>query len=426
MDITIRPNSRISGRVVAPPSKSDAHRALICSALCGNDASVSAVGNSIDVETTIEALANLGASYTRQGDTLCYSGWDLTQSDGEVNCRESGSTLRFLLPVCSSLGLNRTFTGQGRLPERPISVIIDEMQRHGVTAKGDRLPLTLTGSLEIGEYRIPGNISSQFISGLLMALAKVGGTSRVVIPGKMESSAYVDMTVDTLAHFGARWQRNTSQEGTVYSLEQPFDTSKTPDTYEVEGDWSGAAFLLAAGALGGEIEVAGLEGKSRQGDRAIAHILEQMGAQVRSVGDRSWHIRRPTTTALQPVQVDVSEIPDLFPILAVLAAGAQGTSEFSNVARLRIKESDRVESVCSMLRGLGGNVRVEGDTVYVEGCGFLTGGQVDSWGDHRIAMSGAVASLICREPVTVLGAECCAKSYPGFFEDFAKIGGRAE
>ncbi|MBR5137071.1 MAG: 3-phosphoshikimate 1-carboxyvinyltransferase [Clostridia bacterium] len=425
MNVTIVAKSKINGSLQAPASKSDAHRALICSAICGNGAKVSHVGNSIDVETTIEALGSLGAVFTRDGETLCYTGWDDSKTEGEVNCRESGSTLRFLLPVCSALGLTRTFTGQGRLPERPISIIIDEMKDHGVSATGDKLPLTLSGKMSAGTYTIPGNISSQFISGLLMAMASQPGASKVVIPGKLESVAYVDMTVDTLAYYGLNWQCKKSETETVYELSEDHAATKEPKEYQVEGDWSGAAFPLVAGALGGRVILNGLDPESRQGDKAVADIIAMAGAKVTYLGDRRYEVVAPETQ-LKPFEVDVSGIPDLFPILAVLAAGAVGTSTFHNVARLRIKESDRVETVRQLLASLGGSMVVEGDTVYVEGNGQLKGGIVDSFADHRIAMSGAVASLICQEPVTVLGAECCAKSYPDFFKDFEKIGGQVK
>ena len=425
MDIKLRANNRIDGLLQAPASKSDAHRALICSAICGKGAKVSHVGNSIDVETTIEALGSLGAAFTRNGDTLCYTGWDDSQKDGEVNCRESGSTLRFLLPVCSALGLTRTFVGQGRLPERPISVIIDEMRAHGVMATGDKLPLTLSGVMAAGTYTIPGNISSQFISGLLMALSNQEGPSKVVIPGKLESAAYVDMTVDTLAYYDLKWQCTKSDIETVYELSEDHEATKEPLEYQVEGDWSGAAFPLVAGALGGHVIVDGLDSESRQGDKAVADIIAMAGAKVTYLGNRRYEVIAPEAQ-LKAIDVDVSGIPDLFPILAVLAAGAVGTSTFRNVARLRIKESDRVETVRQLLVSLGGSMTVEGDTVYVHGTGQLKGGIVDSFADHRIAMSGAVASLICQDPVTVLGAECCAKSYPDFFEDFERIGGHRQ
>lgn len=427
MDITLRAGSIIGGKLTAPPSKSDAHRALICAALRGDGAQVSGMGDSIDVLTTIEALNAMGAISQWNQNALYYTGWTDPERETRVNCRESGSTLRFLLPVCGALGRTCTFAGEGRLPLRPVSVILDEMAEHGVSASCPQLPLELSGRLEPGQYTIPGNISSQFISGLLMALPYAGGGSSIHIPGKLESAAYVDMTIDTLRHYGIHWDSHTTEAGTTYSMVPAESNVETPRPYVVEGDWSGAAFLLASGALGGSVQVGGLDRESRQGDKAIAHILEQMGATVAWPQPRQVTVTAPDATtgarALSPVEVDVSAVPDLFPVLAVLAAGAEGTSVFRNVARLRIKESDRVQTVCDMIEALGGSIRVEGDTVYVDGTGYLTGGIVDSCGDHRIAMSAAVASLICNDAVTILGAQCCAKSYPGFFEDFAKIGG---
>ncbi len=427
MDITLRPGSIIEGNLIAPPSKSDAHRALICAALRGDGAQVSGMGDSIDVLTTMEALEAMGVISRRNRDSFCCTGWADPTGEAVINCRESGSTLRFLLPVCAALGRTCTFTGEGRLPLRPISVILDEMANHGVSSSSSQMPLRLSGRLKPGQYTIPGNISSQFISGLLMALPYAGGISSIHIPGKLESAAYVDMTTDTLTHYGIRWDSRTTEAGTTYTMASAQAEANPPRPYVVEGDWSGAAFLLASGALGGHVQVGGLDPESRQGDKAIAHILEQMGATVAWTRSRHVAVTAPDATAgsgaLRPADVDVSPVPDLFPVLAVLAAGAEGTSVLRNVARLRIKESDRVETVCNMIEALGGSIRVEGDTVYVDGTGRLTGGVVDSCGDHRIAMSAAVASLICRDQVTILGAQCCSKSYPGFFEDFAKIGG---
>lgn len=418
-------DSRIQGSIQAPASKSDAHRALICAAICGCGAEVSNMGSSIDVETTLEALDSLGASFMKTGDKVCFTGWDFSGEGQQVNCRESGSTLRFMLPLCAAMGMKRTFVGQGRLPDRPISVIVDQLKAHGVIATGNRLPLTLSGRLEAGTYVIPGNISSQFVSGLLMALSCLPGTSQIVVPGKLESKAYVDMTVDTLTRFGINWQCISREKNTTYCLSDDHQTTAAPEEYLVEGDWSGAAFPLVAGALGGKVMVKGLNPESRQGDKAVTEIIAMAGGNVKYLGDRTVEITAPEKQ-LNPVEVDISGIPDLFPVLAVLAAGAQGRSTFHNVSRLRIKESDRVETVRQLLVSLGGSMTVDGDTVYVDGTGSLKGGTVDSFGDHRIAMAGAVASLICRQSVTILGAECCAKSYPEFFQDFERIGGRIQ
>ncbi len=413
MNRMMEPGGKISGRIAAPPSKSDAHRALICAALYGG--SVTGAGDSDDVRATVSALGALGFAVRTVGNKISFERQPEALCTSEVDCAESGSTLRFLLPVCGALGLTRVFTGAGKLPERPVGPILREMKRFGAVCEGKKLPLRLSGHLRTGNYTIEGNISSQFISGLLMALPLLGGGSTVTVPGRLESAAYVDMTIKTLERFGIRWAADETAEGTVFRLA---DAMPAPCDYTVEGDWSGAAFLLTSGALGGRVTVTGLCRDSLQGDRAIAEILESMGAEV--AWDRD-EITVTKTGPLRPADIDVSGIPDLFPILVVAAAGARGDSRFTGTARLRIKESDRIESMFLTLAAIGGSMSVSGDTVTVRGTGRLKGGRLDSCGDHRIAMSGAVASLICGEAVEIEGAECCAKSYPGFFRDLRAL-----
>lgn len=381
MNLTIQPRI-LRGTVPAIPSKSMAHRYLICAALASNETELLCPESGADIEATADCLNALGASVmrTKTGYRIC----PIRQIPpaAALNCRESGSTLRFLLPVVGALGVDAVFHMEGRLPERPLSPLWAEMERMGCQlSRPDSNTLRCQGRLRAGTYSIDGSVSSQFITGLLLALPLMPGESQLVITGKPESKPYIDMTKAVLELFHG-----------------PDDHS--PGTIPVEGDWSNGAFWLAAAALGNSVTVTGLNPNSVQGDRAVTSLL----------------------SALEEFSsIDASDTPDLVPILAVAAASKKG-AEFSGISRLRLKESDRVQSIVNMITALGGAAEAAENTLTVRGTG-LVGGTVDACGDHRIAMSAAIAATVCTSPVTILGADAVIKSYPSFWDVYKHLGG---
>ena len=395
MDIIITPGT-LRGTLEAPPSKSHAHRLMTAVALAGKKISES-LCTSEDTRATFRCLTEL-------------------HGGGILDCGESGTTLRFLLPVASALGINAEFIGHGRLPERPMSALNNALRENGAVISADNLPIKVSGQLHPGVFRVPGNISSQFISGLLFALPLLDGDSEIVIEGKRESVGYIDMTLDTLRSFSI----NIEETQSGYKIKGPQKYIE-PDSPRVQGDWSNAAFFLCAGALGGETDITGLSPDSRQSDRAIVSILKDFGADVKC-GD----MISVRGNGLRGIKIDISQCPDLFPTLAAAACAALGDTIFTNAARLRIKESDRIEAVEKMINSLGGFAESTEDSLTVRGTGTLPGGEVDSFNDHRIVMAAAIAACICENPVIIHDAQAVNKSYPNFFEDYRKLGGKAD
>ena len=415
MDLRIN-TGPLRGTVKAVPSKSEAHRLLILAALAGAPTQIGLPQSSGDIETTISCLQAMGAGIKRAGGNVVVTPLSKAHPSPMIHCGESGSTLRFLLPVAAAVCGGGRFCGGGRLPERPLGELVAAMKKRGVTFSQDRLPFTITGKLKSGNYELPGNVSSQYITGLLLALPGLPGSSAIRLTGRLESSAYVEMTLASLRRFGVN----------VRASEGRFDMPGgqkciSPETVKVEGDWSNAAFFLAAGALGGPVTVAGLDHASRQGDKAIVPLLARFGAHTEKSGSRV----TVSGGELHGCDVDVSEIPDLLPVLAVVAASADGTTRFSGCARLRLKESDRIASTAAMINSLGGGAVELPEGLVIRGRG-LTGGTVKSFGDHRIAMAAAVAAVRCAKPVTVLDAGAVEKSYPAFFADYLKLGGKVD
>ena len=392
MDITIHPRC-LRGDITVIPSKSQAHRLLICAAFSDKPTQLVCSETNRDITATAECLCALGAQITRtdSGYTV-FPVTDVPES-AVLNCCESGSTLRFLLPVAGALGVDATFVMSGRLPQRPLSPLWEEMERMGCTlTRPTADTIRCTGKLRIGSYSIDGGVSSQYITGLLFALSLLDGPSDLVITGNVESQPYIRMTKEAIALFHA----DPEHPGT-----RKFHS---PGYLRVEGDWSNGAFFLAANALGSELSIHGLNAQSSQGDRAVMDILPRLDCGT--------------------PEISAADIPDLVPILAVTSACKRG-AVFTNIRRLRLKESDRVASVIAMLEALGGRAEAEENTLTVYGTG-LTGGTVDAVNDHRIAMSAAIAATACREPVTILGAQCVEKSYPQFWEEYARLGGNYE
>ena len=384
MDITIYPE-KLSGIVNAIPSKSQAHRLLICAAFADGPTTLICPETNDDIQATAICLNALGADIRRSD-----SGYEIIPiksipHEALLDCGESGSTLRFLLPIVGALGVDATFRLGGRLPRRPLSPLWEEMERMGChLSRPSENTIRCQGKLIAGDYFIDGGISSQFITGLLFAAALIDGKCQITVTGNLESKPYVDLTKQALQIFQA-------------------PNFHTPGCVTVEGDWSNSAFFLAAQQLGSAVTVTNLQTDSLQGDRMVATLLPQLSKHC---------------------EIDVRDIPDLVPILSVVAA-AQNGAVFTGIHRLRLKESDRVESVIHMIKNLGGKAEADENTLTVYGTG-LKGGTVDSMNDHRIAMSAAIASTVCTEPVTILGAQCVSKSYPHFWEEFSRLGGKYE
>lgn len=394
MDITIHPR-KLSGIIQAIPSKSQAHRLLICAAFSDGPVHLICPAVNQDIEATAGCLNSLGASINRTADGYEIQPIGDLPESAVLDCRESGSTLRFMLPVAAALGVDTTFLMAGRLPCRPLSPLWEELERMGChLTRPTENTIRCTGQLRSGTYSIDGGVSSQFITGLLFALALLPGESKLNVTGKVESKPYIQMTEQALTLFGVE------TGGYSFGGCRPFHS---PGTVTVEGDWSNGAFFLGAKALGNSIEVCGLCDNSAQGDRAAKELMEQLQ---------------------ENITVSGTDIPDLIPILAIVAGNKKG-ARFKNIGRLRLKESDRIESTKQMLQALGAEVQVSGDTMTVFPAAYQ-GCIIDSKNDHRIAMAAAIASTVATGPVTVLGAECVSKSYPDFWSEFKKSGGYYE
>lgn len=416
MNVTLRGGSR-SGAVRIPASKSQAHRLLILAALAQEETTLLCDGISADIAATAACLNALGAKITEQtaGELHITPIRAVPQGLLPLPCGESGSTLRFLLPVAGALGAACVFRREGRLPRRPLAPFDRELTAHGMTLREEGDLLYCSGQLQSGDYTLPGDVSSQYISGLLMALPRLTGESRLTISGRTESAAYITMTEDALRLAGAVAQRGEQgwriPGGQVYHL---------PHRCEVEGDWSSAAFFLCMGALSESgVTVRGMNLRSSQGDKAAVDVLRRFGAVVEETGSGIL-VKK---AALRGVTIDAAEIPDLIPTLATLAATAEGETLVTNAARLRLKESDRIKTTCELIRALGGVAEEQEAGLRIVGVKQLGGGVVDPCGDHRIAMAAAVAACASAGDVTIAQSECTAKSYPRFWEDFHALKG---
>ena len=448
--ILTHPEQIPGGTVAAIPSKSHAHRLLIAAALSDAVTLVRCPVTSKDIDATAGCLEAMGAKIERTPEGFLVHGLR-SGTPARLSVGESGSTLRFLLPVLGALGITAELTMEGRLPSRPLSPLYEEMCRHGVTLSPQGTnPLRISGQLSAGEYRIDGGVSSQYITGLLLALPNLPEDSRLVITGRLESRPYVDITLRVLRQFGIRiTEGEETEEGisTIFEIPgsqaflcqgHPSDdrankteedavtsSSDSPCLAEVEGDWSNAAFFLAAGALlPNPVTVTGCDLTSPQGDKTIVSLLQHFGARIDaepSETDDSTVALTVSGGTLQGITIDAADIPDLVPILSVVAAYAEGTTVIRNIERLRIKESDRVATVTEMLTRLGAVCTSTESELRIEGSSTLPGGTVSSHNDHRIAMAAAIASLRTEGPVKILQPMAVAKSYPGFYEDLSKL-----
>ncbi|WP_455129128.1 3-phosphoshikimate 1-carboxyvinyltransferase [Pseudoramibacter alactolyticus] len=416
----------ICGEIVAPPSKSVSHRMVMAAALAKGESTVHHVLLSEDLKATCAAMEALGAHIESAAEsrglvTLTIRGCDRPKAaaGATIYCRESGSTLRFMLPLAGMHARDLHITGEGRLSERPLGPFRENFTAHGVqwTAPENReLPLTLNGCLQPGHFLLPGNLSSQFITGLLFALPLLDGDSTIDVITEMESAPYVAITLAVLG-----------QAGIVVDVSADFRHYRiaggqhyAPGAFTVEGDYSQAAFWLAMGVLSGPVTCRGLLFDSTQGDARVVDWMREMGGDITRTADG--FCARPSR--LRGIEMNVSQCPDLVPVLAVLATAASGASRIVGAGRLRLKESDRLAAMTTVLTALGADVKEKPEGLVIRGGRPLKGGRVSSFNDHRVAMALAAASTVCAAPVVLDGAEAVQKSYPQFWEDFVKMGGQ--
>ena len=411
MNQVLSPGAR-TGFVRIPASKSQAHRLLICAALGERDILLRCDGISRDIDATISCLNAMGADIREKatGELLVRPITQIPDGLCHLNCGESGSTLRFLLPLVGALGIDAVFHREGRLPQRPLAPLDEELRCHGMLVEEEGASLFCRGKLRAGVYSLPGNVSSQFVSGLLMALPLLERESHLNVTGSVESAGYIAMTEEALRLSDIRLDRSCYFY-TIPGGQRP----RLPENLAVEGDWSNAAFFLCLGALSPKgVKVSGLSRNSTQGDRAVLELLRGFGAEIFET-ENAVMIRRGS---LCGQAIDASPVPDLIPVLSVVAAAAEGETQIYHAGRLRLKESDRLHSTSAMLRALGADVSELPEGLRICGRSRLTGGTVDSMGDHRIAMAAAVAASVCAEELVVANAECVQKSYPRFWKDW--------
>lgn len=408
--------SCLNGNISVPPSKSAAHRAIICASLSEGISTVRPIELSNDIIATINCMKALGAEAELSGDTLTVCGKNIfSEKTAALDCGESGSTLRFLIPIAAAGGVSAEFTGHGKLPQRPIGVYTDCLPEKGVVCRTEGgLPLNISGRLQSGVYEIPGDVSSQFITGLLLALPLLDGDSEIRLTSKAQSVGYIDMTIAVMRDFGVDITKSDS--GWIIRGGQKYIARD----YIVEGDWSQAAFFMTAAAIGGDITIDNLDPDSTQGDKTCVDVYRQLGADV-YFSDRILHIK---SGALHGIELDASDIPDMVPAFSIAAAAAEGRTVIKGAERLRIKECDRLHALCEGLSRLGVNIKETKDGLIIDGCKAFSGGSVEGYNDHRIVMSFASACGKFTEDVTITDMESINKSYPSFFEDIEKLGGK--
>lgn len=406
-----------NGTVNVPPSKSDVHRAIICAAMANGVSRISPVALSNDIKATIGCIKALGADAVLENNVLTVDGTNMYKNKTALlDCGESGSTLRFFIPIAAVGNINATFVGKGKLPQRPIGIFTEALPKAGTVCKTEGgLPLEIKGQLKSGIFEIPGNVSSQFITGLLLALPILEGDSEIVLTSPLESVGYIAMTIRTMKQFGVNIQ--ATEKGWHIKGGQSY---KTCD-YTTDGDWSQAAFFMVLGAVSGKVTVKGVAKDSTQGDKKCAEILARFGAKVTQL-DNEVTVEKGE---LKAITIDASQIPDLVPVLSVCAAFAEGTTKIISAERLRIKECDRLKATAELLNNLGGKVKELSDGLEITGVSSLKGGNVNGYNDHRIVMSAAVCAARSDEDITATFAMSINKSYPDFYIDYNSIGGKA-
>ncbi|WP_096635633.1 3-phosphoshikimate 1-carboxyvinyltransferase [Clostridium cochlearium] len=413
---------KLKGSINIPPSKSLAHRAIIAAGLAGGESIIDNIVYSKDILATIYGMKNFGVSINEieknNNKLLNIKGVNKIQIQNNViDCIESGSTLRFLIPIALLQNEREvTFIGSGKLPQRPLDEYYNIFNKKNIFYQNEKgnLPLRVKGKLKPGEFYLKGDISSQFITGLMFVLPLLCGDSKIIITSKLESKAYVDLTMDILNKFGVKIENNNYKEFYIKG-----NQSYVPRNYNVEGDFSQGAFWLVAGAIGEEISCKNLNINSLQGDKEIINIIKSMGGIININKD----CIKVNSSKLKGIVIDASEIPDLVPILAVAGTVSSGVTKIINAKRVRIKECDRLHAIACELNKIGGEVEELEDSLIIKGNKKLKGGIVDSWNDHRIAMAMAVASTVCEESLIINNSKAVEKSYPNFWEEFRNVGG---
>ncbi|MGB7366548.1 3-phosphoshikimate 1-carboxyvinyltransferase [Carnobacterium jeotgali] len=408
-NLTLTPNA-LNGTVTVPPSKSMAHRAVICASLAAGRSTIKNIQLSDDILATIEGMRSFGAIIFYDDQTLTIDGIrnGTAKESRTINCNESGSTLRFLIPLATLFTGETHFIGQGHLGKRPLEPyqeLFDAQSLHYHQATTENLQLSVAGSLTPGIYEMRGDISSQFITGMLLTLPLLAGDSVLKITTHLESKGYIDLTLSVLQSFGILIEQE--EDGQVFRIKG--QQAYSPRDYTVEGDYSQAAFWLSANALGNKLLVSGLDSDSLQGDQAIVSILD-------TLSDGSNDSERV---------IDGAQVPDIIPVVALVAALSKGKTKIINLERLRIKESDRLVATQKELTALGAQIEIVEDSLLIEGVSRLSGGQqVWSHKDHRMAMMLAIASTVSEEPIHIKDTDCVKKSYPNFWETFQQLGGK--
>ena len=408
----------LKGEVTVPPSKSDVHRAVLCAALAKGISRIEPVALSKDIKATIECVNSMGAKTRFENKALIVDGREMfSNKNCSMHCGESGSTLRFVIPIAAAGGLSAKFTGEGRLPQRPIGIYTDILPKAGVqcvTSGG--LPFEISGKLQSGDFYLPGNISSQFITGLLLSLPLLSGDSRIILTTELESEGYVDMTLEVMEKFGVKVQK------TEYGYFRNGGQEYKPLEYKTQGDWSQAAFFICGGAINGDVTVKGVSKNSYQRDKEICSIIKDFG------GDIEWEddFVKVKKSSLHGIKIDARQIPDIVPVLAVTAAYAKGETVIYNAERLRIKESDRLQAISQAVKACGGDIEETEDGLVIRGGKPLTGGKALGCNDHRIVMSMATAAVGSTKEIFVTDPMSINKSYPDFFEDYNSLGGKAD
>ncbi len=414
MEITLL-SPKPHGTISAIASKSYAHRILICAALADKQTIIKCSSRlSDDIEATVSCLRSLGTAIDCTDEGFIVTPIKTAPTEAILHPRESGSTLRFLIPIAAALGTETEFVTEGRLSSRPLSPLTDELEKHG--ARFTSNPLKIKGKITPGTYNMNGSVSSQFTTGLMLSLSCFDTKSVIILEGNIESKPYIDLTIQVLASFGII----VSEEEHAYTV---CGKPRSPSITAVEGDWSNAAFMLAMGAIADNtrndgITVTGLNTASAQGDRKIVDILSEFGANV-AIGNSSVTVKK---SKLHGIELNASDIPDLVPIMSIVAMSAEGDTVIRNCGRLRFKESDRIESICEMITAFGGNISVNNDVITIRG-GITERNNIviDSFNDHRIVMAAAAGSILTDSPITIKNCEAVSKSYPSFFDDFGKL-----
>ena len=420
MSTAIIKKSELNGSVKAPASKSVAHRMMLCAALSRSKCYIHNITDSDDMSATIGCLSSLGAKITKEGTTVFIDATSFASDKTKhytLNCIESGTTLRIMIPVCAALGLHVTFIGEGKLPQRPLDEYLTLLPKHSVEIeKGDSsLPLTIKGQLCGDVFSVSPKVSSQYVTGLIFALSLLKNDCKLNLLSELVGGQYVDITTSVMKKFGVTVVKTRNS----YSIKGMQKYTPASDTLNVEGDWSQAAFFLCCGAIKGSITVTNIDTKSTQGDKKIIDFLKAFNADI-TINDDSVSVRKSN---LIGTDIDATDTPDLVPVLSVLASFAQGETNIHGVSRLKFKESDRLLSTSQMINSLGGCATYTDDCMTIKSTNKLTGGDVDGFNDHRIVMSSAIAGAFCENTTTIRQANAVNKSYTNFFDDYKSLGG---